>query len=92
MSVTPDLDLSVLFGSAADGNAAVLTVGAVAAVAAARVVVVLLIGLLKALALVAAVGTVLYVGYQAVEGMDARPASVTVPADEIPTIGPLAPR
>jgi hypothetical protein len=96
MTVAPELDLGSLFGTAADGNAAVLTVGAVLAVAAARFVALVVIAVLKAAALVAVVGTVLWVGYEAVQNLDASvPASLTVPADrpaELPTMGPLAPR
>jgi hypothetical protein len=92
MTVTPELDLGSLLGTAADGNAAVLTVGAVVAVAAARLVVLALVALLKVVALAAAVGTVLWVGYEAVQHLDtAAPASVTVPVD-LPTMGPWAPR
>lgn len=96
MTVTPELDLSSLFDRPADGNAAVLTVGAVLAVAAVRVVVLVVLAVLKALVLVAAVGTVLWVGYQAVQGMGAAaPASVTVPADrpaDLPAMGPIRPK
>lgn len=93
MTVAPGLDLASLFGASSDGNAAVLTVGAVLAVAAVRVVVLVLLALVKAVAVAAAVATVLWVGYEAVQHLEAAaPASVTVPADELPTMGPLAPR
>ena len=93
MTVTPELDLGSLFGTAEDGRAAVLTVGTVLAVAAVRVVVLVLLAALRALALAAAVATVLWVGYEAVQGMEAAgPPSVSVPGDEVPTMGPLAPR
>lgn len=91
MTVAPELDLGSLFGASSDGNAAVLTVGAVLAVAAVRVVVLVLVALVKAVVAAAMVATVLWVGYEVVQGLEAPPPA-SVPADELPTMGPLAPR
>jgi hypothetical protein len=75
MTVTPELDLGSLFGTTADGNAAVLTVGAVVAVAAARVVVAVLVAAVRVLAVAAVVATLLWIGYHAVEHLDAAAPS-----------------
>jgi len=98
MTVALDLpdptDLLSPSSTSADGNAAVLTAGAVIAVAVGRVLIALLLALVKAVLTAAAVGVVLWLGYQVLQASDYAVASlapVVAPAD-VPTLGPLAPR
>ena len=74
-----------------DRNAVLLVVGTAVAAVAGRLVVVLLLSLLKALVLAAVVAAALWVGVQALDQAGTA-ERVVAPTEEIPTIGPLAPR